>query len=398
LFPSAGHLRAHLAEYSLAFFTALLLSATLSVKHDLVSQIENFKLSKVDIEEVDKLFDFGLPEGLSREISSATLDDVVQPMLASGKVEEAGLLVRSVIALGLPDSWLTQTVLIITSLVLSLVYLVWFALRRFKTLRAQPDSPPKYAGTLRSMLTLALCVGLLLASTLPLASGGDKILANSALNAMAYEARMDNRPGPLSDKISRELATQQQWASYLYCPECQMPRQSIWEVVDEDSGGLDGLFDNLDKLERDVAACQDACSVELERFRDGLDQVRNRLGSLINGVRANATQFNELQTKLGELERTITASTQRLLEEQGREIRQMHSRDWRRIVEQISGLEEQIESIWGELENRVSRDDLRTISRQLSALQRPINAMQESLSDLERRVRTLESYHRNVVQ
>jgi hypothetical protein len=209
LLPNGEQLRTNLGDYTLVLATSLLLSLTLLAKHDLVEQIANYETNSLDKEQINALFDAEPPSELESRLAHETLEEIVQPILKAGRVEEAGILVKSVVPLIKRDNpqWLTARKLVIASCLLALLYLAWLARRRFRTLRERPDSAPDYSSTFRSLITLGLCVGLLLASALPLAEGHEHLLGNSALAAIAHES---GTPGnsAIGDAITTELLKQ----------------------------------------------------------------------------------------------------------------------------------------------------------------------------------------------
>lgn len=279
LLPSGEQLRENLGDYALAVASSLLLSLTLLAKHDLVRQIASYDLRPEDATVVAGLFDFGLPAPLVERLGEATLAEIVRPALDAGRVEEASLLVQTVIG-QLPEPWLTPRNLVVACCVLAGLYLAWLARRRVKALRQRPDSPPAYAATFRSLLTLALCVGLLLASALPLAEGGERLLAASALGAIAHGGGETAVESPIARDIRAELERQRQRASALYCPSCGAPTRSIWEVVEEGSVGTDELTARLRELDAAGAAADAALETELATLRALVEEERGRLAAL----------------------------------------------------------------------------------------------------------------------
>lgn len=294
LFPGTDLLRENLGDYVLAASTSLLLALTLMVKHDLVEQIRNFDMARVQPEGAAILFDFGLPAGLAAQISEATLGDVVQPLLEAGKVEASDLLVRDAVE-RLPKSWLTPAVLIGAGIVLTLFYLLWLARRRYLALKKSPDSAPKYTGVVRPLLTLAVCIGLLLASSLPLAEGGENLLVRSALDAIreAGEAT-DPQASRLSRLIRGELRKQRQRAAFLYCAECDDPRASIPETTGGASGAPDGLGPLVKRVDEASAACRTACDAQLADMQAFFGPLRARLTD-------QQEQLNDIQRQLAEV-------------------------------------------------------------------------------------------------
>jgi len=328
LLPGARRVRENLGDYVLAVSTSILLTLSLVVKHDLVQQIADYDMGRVGAEAIAVVFDFGLPEDLAEEIGEATLGEVVQPLLAAGKVEESDLLVRSVIA-HVPKGWMTAPVLIAACIVLAAFYVAWLARRRYLALRKSPDSAPQYSATFRPLLTLALCVGLLLASALPLAQGGEKFLARSAIDAIGEAGRSTRQTSSVSRLISQELRKQRERAAFLYCAECEDPGESIWQAVDRPSGELPNLGRIIERVESVASSCQAACDAGAAELGSSLDPLQSRLGALesrLNDLqrqlallgerqipdsdRAQARQHAEFTRQLEELNRRLTLLTQ----------------------------------------------------------------------------------------
>lgn len=377
LFPSPRQLGKHFGDYFLAVATSVLLSLTLMVKHDLVQQIANYEMNTVDAEEIARLFDFGLPADLYGEIEKATLGEVVQPILAAGKIEESSLLVQSIVK-SLPQQWLNPKVLIAACAIVTVFYLLWLARRRFKALSQSPQSAPEYASTFRSLLTLALCIGLLLASALPLAQGGEKFLARSALDAIAHEGQSGRNPSKISDQIARELRRQQERASYLYCPNCQEPQQTIWETVRTGAPQSPDLQPIIDELDDARNACQASCSAELERLQAMMEPIQRRLEALNASGNARDGQFTALNEQLGgltgqvtELQRAIAVLNERRIPA----LDQRHVRENEELKRRIERLDQQLTRVIQEVAK--------------------LGGVTNELGDMQRRVEWLEAQHRD---
>jgi hypothetical protein len=358
LLPSARRLRENLGDYVLAASTSILLALTLMVKHDLVQDIRTFDMARVTPEAVAILFDFGLPADLASQIGAASLDEVVRPLLAAGKVEESDLLVRNVVQ-QLPGGWLTPPLLIAACIVLAVFYLLWLARRRYLALHQSPDSAPEYASALRSLLSLALCVGLLLASALPLARGGEKFLARSALDAMD-EARRSGRPAStISLAISQELQKQQRRAAFLYCPECEDPQQSIWQSVNGPSPDPGVVQPLIERVEAAASACQAACDAEVANVAASLDPLRARFAGMEN-------QLNQLQRQWASISEQQLPAAERL-----------EAEERAKLAGAVAGLEKRLAQLTREFDTLPST---------------PV-----ALEDLQRRVARLESQDREGV-
>ncbi len=338
LFPGGKILAENLGDYVLAISTSVLLSLTLMVKHDLVQTIADVSMQDHS-EEVSRLFDFGLPPDMYEEVGAATLSEVVQPLLAAGKVEESGFLVRHIVQ-GLPESWLTPSILIGACLLIAAIYLLWLARRRYKALRKDPGSSPRYGTTFRSLLTLAICVGLLLASALPLAQSGEKFLARSALDAIAHEGQSGRDPSLISQQIADELRKQMKWASFLYCPNCGNPKQSIWELVATGSGDPFDPQPFLDELNKGKAECQTACDADIARLQSMLDPIQRRLDELIAGNVQRDEQLGNLAEKFAGLESRLT------------ELENVHVEDNAELGRRISEWERQLANVLREIDQR----------------------------------------------
>ncbi|MGD8681336.1 MAG: hypothetical protein PVJ33_13265 [Lysobacterales bacterium] len=350
LFPSGKRLRENLGDYVLAASTSILLALTLMVKHELVQQIQGFDMAKVEPEAVAVVFDFGLTPELAREISHATLGEVVGPLLKAGKVEQSDLLVRYVTQL-VPKGWLTPAVLISACIVLAVFYLLWLARRRYLALNKSPDSAPEYAKTFRPLMTLALCVGLLLASALPLAEGGQKFLARSAMDAIQESGRSQRaQTSEVSRLISQELRKQRERAAFLYCADCEDPGESIWQTVERGTDGPNDLQPLIERVNETAASCQSACEAQAAELAAALDPLRSRfagMDSALEELRRGLAQLGERQ--IPELARNQEQDRARLdqaLADMGRQLALL-----RREAERFGAMTDG----WEELQRRVAR-------------------------------------------
>lgn len=355
LLPDAKQLYENLADYVLAGGTSILLSLTLFVKHDLVEQIRNYDMSQVGQEAIAVLFDYGLPPDLADQVGKATLDEILSPMLEAGRVEESERLVRSIVT-RLPPVWLSPAVLVSACVVLALFYLAWMSRNRFKALQKDPGSVPKYSGTVRRLMTLALCVGLLLASSLPLARGGEKYLARSALDAIE-QARLDGQAGSeISRMIGAELSAQRDRAAAFFCPQCGVQPVSDLQgagTIPADAGELDSLSERVDEA---VLACEAKCASQVAALPTMLEPLRRRIAEV-------ETRMSELANRLQTSDEEQRAELERLLALERRRWSQM-SAEW---AGRIGELARQIE---------------------------PLGGLPERMEELERRVAWLESQHR----
>lgn len=376
-FPSAEQFRESLGDYLLALATSVLLSLTLIVKHDLVQQISGTKVDPAHAAEIARIFDYGVPTDLLLEMEGAALSEVVQPLLAAGKVEESSLLVRHIVK-GLPESWLTPPVLVWSCIALAMLYLLWLSRRRFKTLSRNAEAPPAYVSVFRSLLTLALCVGLLLASAVPLAAGGEKFLAKSALSSMAEAARLDQPVSPLSRRITNELRRQKDRAAFLYCPECRDPRQSVWEALD---GGTPSVGDTSTAggdLDQAISECRAACAADTRRLQQMMAELNRRLSRLEADSAGDEVSPAVDGEQLGQLAERLARAENTLEELAGRRLpglARTHERD--------KALAEQARS---DLDRR-----LRLVAAELAELGR----LAGELESLPPRVTRLESFHQD---
>jgi len=444
LFPGFRHLQENFGDYALAIATSALLTLTLMAKSQLVDQIANFEMTRVGVDKVASLLEFGLPAGLNAEIARSSVSDVVQPLLAAGKVDEASFLIRSVIALGLPDVMLDPRLLLILCLAISVLYIVWLARARVRALKASPDSAPSYARTFRQLLTLALCVGLLLASLLPLTVSGERLLANSAMEAMAFDYRQEGL-GPVATLIAAEISKQDRAAQYLYCPDCPPPAQPLPALIQGGAVNVAGPPDGMDRLREEVAACRQSCDMEIQTLREAVGRLESRLAA----VEGNADRFVRnlagIESRLGGLDGGQQRQDGRLdrlearLQDTARWSDQLRAIEGRlggldggqqRQDEQLAGLEsglgetarfaEMVKAMDGrlgefdawqrrqdellsELRGQAGVPDsvarqLRSLSQlpgQLADLDRRVNGQ---FTDLNRRVATLEGYHRQIIR
>ena len=298
LLPSGKQLRSNLGDYTLALATSLLLSLTLVAKHDLVEQIANYEINS--LEQINALFDFAPPPKLASRLAHETIEEIVQPILEAGRVEEASILVKSVVPLIKQQhpQWLTAKKLVIASCLLALLYLAWLARRRFRTLRERPDSAPDYSSTFRSLLTLGLCVGLLLASAIPLTEGHEHLLGNSALAAIAQESGRSEKSA-IRAAITSEIAEQRTFVRTLQLRTARVEEKSTIATAEL---AVD-LEDHVRSSQRSEAMLRD----ELASLQSTVTILREQILQL-NG------DHNELGDRVATLESEVSRSDRRLTE------------------------------------------------------------------------------------
>jgi len=203
LFPSPRRIRKYAAEYLLGILTALLLSLTISAKHNAVeavlaqdisvlgrdvvrSAIPFHRLEKAELvnEGVDPVYAdrivAWLDEGVVTPLSRSA-DDLVRPLLEAGMAENASIVVRKAVEAFGADSEriITQSFIMSVAIGLLIAYVAWFGFQRSNEMQRETVRDPNYGDIIKRLSLPAVCIPLLLVSAVAL-DNPDR-LANSVM-------------------------------------------------------------------------------------------------------------------------------------------------------------------------------------------------------------------------
>lgn len=417
LLPTRGQFLENLGEYALAVVTSVLLTITIWVKHDVVDTIANYQFQPGDEAELARLFDLGLPEDLGKELVKHSVANVVEPVLESGSPERAGLLVKTLV---LPkvtaehDGYAWMPVALLTACgLLTIAYLLWLARKRLKAVRQDPEGAgePEYQKTARSLLTLAVCVGLLLAAYVPFSEAGEGLLADGALGAIAYDRSQEPPDAPPGEtkrvqaRIVEEIRRQDLYQALLNCPDCEQPPPPVWTAIatGTDVGRtLENRFAELEarwleadaRRQREIGELRAASAATTQRlagFEEALRGQDARLAALSRGVEEAQGCCARLGEQVAALRADVTKSSGEL-----GGLRRDHDRlsaGFRGLGDELRSAQERAQQA-DEREHRELRRLIEEARGELSRVQRccaGVEALGERLNRIEERLKRLEA-------
>lgn len=362
LFPSPGRMRQYAAEYLLGTLTALLLGLTVSAKHNAVeavlaqdisvigrdvvrsalpfNSLEKAELidEGVDPVQADRLVAW-LDEGVVAPLSRSA-EDLVRPLLMSGMVENASIVVRKAVDVYEESSGriIDQRFIMAVAVGLLIAYVGWFGVQRSREMRDGAGSEPKYAQIMKRLSLPAVCIPLLLVSAVALED--TTRLENSVLGFASV-------PGPATDRrLSAVIARQAQAVTRgdlaVDARDLEQVNRSL-EVVSQRldvwSRDFARLQSRVDEAERRLAAAMDSFSSEAARS-ESLSESLARLNEALARIEAEARQ------SAANAERNTALVDQRM-ERLSAGFSSLNTRVGR-LSQILDSLQEQIEAMSGE--------------------------------------------------
>jgi hypothetical protein len=332
LFPSWSQLREYAGEYALAVGTSVLLTLTVTARHDAVSQINATPLTRIpyaallQVLPLGELQEFELrgADGQPSEraaalaslaaserplrplLDSLTATAVLKPVLEAGGAERAELLARLILdEIRHEARWsrfLDERVLIALALLLLVGYATWLAIALDRAVSARRTAAlTDYRQLWRRLLVPAACLALLLVSG---AGASDpQRLARSAV-AAAGVVELDPSAADAADRLRSAIVRQQASA------------QRVRHLVRAgEADTVPGVLANLAALHR-RAEQADSARARLERTLAVAEAALATLGAELPALRrrfegdsaAAATARAALETDLRMLDRAVAGT------------------------------------------------------------------------------------------
>lgn len=337
LLPSKAQLRKYASEYITGLMTAVLLTATIVVKHNVVETVLETDVTAIGSEQVraalpegslseEELIASGADQTSAREISSwvagmvsesvrIQLDELVRPLLAAGMVENANLVTRAIVdKLGSSvTSPALQRALLIAAIALLLIYVIGLGLRRSREIEKDRGTGPSYAAITKRLALPAVCIPLLVASAVAL-EDTESIVRRSVETVGDY-VEEDATPVEAAVRRQTEVAYE---VSPVHASDLEDLIRGLRELQTRaaaNSQRAANLETRLDIVESDLranAASLDAantCCARLDGTLNGMGdqiaEVRDRLGERVK-------EISELAMNAEVLGRSAMASTEKL--------------------------------------------------------------------------------------
>lgn len=387
--PTWGQFKRYAGEYLLAFATSILLTLTLAAKHQLVEDLKRLSIQDLPPSDVASLFPIQeMPEGLQARLDGAGslhAYELLQPVLAAGRVEEAQVFLEGHVGEVRDRSWagtLDQTTLVAAAIVLSLLYLGWLGMRRFKDLQESPDGkpPPSYEETLRGLLTLAVCIALLLVA--PSLVADDEAVAESTLAAVKRMPAEEAGDEGFRRQVHEEVVRQKGLYRHLRLLDTdgRAPENLVDALMDarEDLRQTsDELTRTLERNAEDDRRTRERQDAEIQDLADRLGELADLLGTLEQSAERMGQRLGDAETRIGDVSDRLDSLGQRLRSELaslGRE-----NADLSRQLAQI------------EARHETDLDEIRSQLRPLDSLVDRLDATEQALRDLQRRFRELDA-------
>jgi len=296
LFPSPRRIRKYAAEYLLGILTALLLSLTVSAKHNAVeavlaqdisvigrdvvrSALPFHRLEKAELvnEGVDPVYAdrivAWLDEGVVAPLSRSA-DDLVRPLLEAGMAENASMVVRRAVEVFGADSEriINQSFIMLAAIGLLVVYVAWFGFQRSKEMQGESMRAPNYGEIVKRLSLPAVCIPLLLVSAVAL-ENPDR-LANSV---MGYASVPDSTTAkPLSIILTNQAEAVKRGDLAVDARDLEQINRNIEAV----SQRLDGWSRELTGLHNRMGAAEDRLASALVSLSSEQARAESLTGSI----------------------------------------------------------------------------------------------------------------------
>jgi len=205
-FPPVSSMRKYIAEYTMSTVTALLLTLSVTIKHQQVDQVLTQDIGLIGQSLVRSVIKYDDPTELEASLSGlnsseekllswlqeesskkagVTAQQVISPLLAQGMSDQADLIVRTVVKnltkndKSLIDISGLEKILVIISILLLVSVAVWFGWQRWKGLKTHGAGKLAYNNIIKKLAVPAVCIPLLLISSVALQDS--ERLINSAM-------------------------------------------------------------------------------------------------------------------------------------------------------------------------------------------------------------------------
>jgi hypothetical protein len=380
--PSRSHFRAFLWEYLLAITTSLVLGLTIAEKEQMVAQVLEFDVadlrqlpdSAAFAHTMESLFPLHRLPGVEQGGESlAALESLVRDQAGAGQALYATNLLKPVLRSGRSDAVRAMVDLIVPQVLaetpgfrrvlrvalfwtcagLILAYLLTLGLKRLTLLEKDParKGAVQYGGTVRRLVTVAVCVALLFAS--PVLVEDRELIADSAMGALQHDVLHEPPTDALGAAIMAAIDRQYDQQGSIVSAGTEDVLRRLSPAVDRLEGALRGveadLGGRLSALEAQLGAVNDSIREQRRGLADELRslravtseesaRLRARLGTLAGDVASNTDRIAALEGLLGGLRENIEANgtTARQALEQARETERLVIESVREVRAQLA--------------------------------------------------------------
>lgn len=231
-FPPVSSIRKYIAEYTMSTLTALLLTLSVTIKHQQVDQVLTQDIGLIGQSLVRSAIKYDDPTSLEASLSGlnssekklllwlqkesakkagVTAQQLIGPLLDQGMSEQADLIVRTVVQnltendAPILDVSTLERILVITAILLLISVAVWFGYQRWKGLKTQAASKLAYNSIIKKLALPAVCIPLLLLSSAAL-QDNDRLVNSAMAKASLIEQQRELSEPPQSQfAVSKEI-------------------------------------------------------------------------------------------------------------------------------------------------------------------------------------------------
>ncbi|MCZ6827312.1 MAG: hypothetical protein O7D88_07415 [Gammaproteobacteria bacterium] len=296
LFPSAARTRKYAAEYTMGALTALLLTLTVSVKHEAVESVLAQDISLIGHEVVSSALPFGgvteeeliaagANPGSAQQLSSWLKDGaaestaisteaLVRPLLEAGMTENANLIVREIVdQLGpAANSVVLQRILLIASFSLLFGYAIWFGVQRWKEMQREQVGEPIYAAIIKRLSVPAVCIPLLFVSAVAL-EDTERIVNSAIAAAGATEQSVETPLGGVIHSQAKVIKTGEWAIDVRDLEQLNEGMRNLGARIDDAVRQIAALDRQLSNAERDLNSAAGRINEAETRNRGLVDSV-----------------------------------------------------------------------------------------------------------------------------
>ncbi len=365
LFPPMSRIRKYVAEYTMSTLTALLLTLSVGIKHQQVNQVlsqdigligQSLVSSVIKYDSIDRPVTIVGGYSLSEEKLLAWLKDksakkagitaqqLIRPLLDEGLNEQADLIVRAITQQMLNKSSppieveTLEKFLILIAILLLMGYAIWFSWQRWKSLKNKRTSKLAYDSIVKKLALPAVCIPLLLVSTVAL-QDSERIIDGAIAKVGATEKKelsdTQQVTATLADEssvnnlvISLLNESHQQGLDYekSVLENIELAKQEIdrlnkllkpysskFNAIDDRIVVTETTLATLDKAIKNASAKNRRLDTSLKALEAGLASLQTRADSTLTDLRSLNTNQKLLDEKQAEL-RQMLAGNQRVLE------------------------------------------------------------------------------------